>query len=97
VDAVKQALKEAETLNLANDFSDSQHWYDEYGSITEECEDYAELFPDDEEIPRIDELLQVIEDYPQIDDQPDEERDFSSLRSSSSSADDDIQQIFSDL
>jgi len=96
--AVEQALEEAESLDLANNFHDSQDWYDDYcSSIPEDCEDYAALFPKDELIPRIDELSQVIEDFPRLEDEPDEEQDFVSLRTSSSSSDSDIQQIFSDL
>ena len=93
----KLAIKEGESLDLANDFDDSQNWHDEYGAIPGDCEDYAELFPGDNEIPRVDELLRVIEDYPRLEDEPDEDRDFSSLQSPSSSSDGDIQQIFSDL
>ena len=96
-ESVEQALSEAESLNLANDYDDSQHWHDEYLSIPDDCEDYATLFPDDDEIPGVAELSQVIEDYPRLEDQPDEDHDYSSRRSSSASSDTDIQQIFSDL
>ena len=96
-EVVEQAIREAESLNLANDYNDSQQWHDEYGSIPDDCEDYATLFPDDDEIPGVAELSQVIEDCPRLEDQPDEGHDYSSLRSSSASSDTDIQQIFSDL
>jgi hypothetical protein len=97
VEVVEQALSEADSLDLANDYDDLQCWHDEYVSIPHDCQDYATLFPDDGEIPRVAELLQVIEDYPRLEDQPDEDHDYCSLRSSSPSSDTDIQQIFSDL
>ena len=74
-DAVERALNEAESLDLAHEFDDSQYWYEEYGSIPVDCRDYAFLFPDEEEIPRVKEISQVIEDYPQLEDQPDEDED----------------------
>ena len=88
---------ESESLDLARDFSDSQRWHDEYGSIPRECEDYAAIFPDDPEIPRVDEVLQVIDEYPRLDNEPDDIEDLPSQRSFSSSSDGDIRQIFSDL
>ncbi len=94
---VEQAISETGSLDLANDYSDSQYWHDEYRSIPDDCEDYTTLFPDDDEIPGVEELLQFIEDYPRLEDQPDEDHDYSSQRSSSASSDTDIQQIFSDL
>lgn len=94
---IEKAISEAELLDLENDFDDSQQWHDEYSSIPDDCEDYAELFPDDEGIPGVKDLSQIIKDFPRLDDQPDEDHDYSSLRSSSGSSDDDIQQIFSDL
>ncbi len=97
VETVKQAIRESESLDLASDYNDSQQWHDEYQSIPDDCEDYAGLFPDDEEIPEVDELAQLIEEYPRLEDQSDEEQDYTSLRSSSTSSDGDIQQIFSDL
>jgi hypothetical protein len=96
-EAVEQAMNDAESLNIANDFNDSQHWHDEYGSISEECKDYAEIYPEDEEIPRVDELSKVIDDNPRLDNEPDDDHDFTSARSSSSSSDEDIEEIFSDL
>ncbi len=94
---VKQAMGESESLDLADDYDDSQYWHDKYESTPDDCEDYAALFPDDEEIAKVTELTQVIEEYPRLEEQPDEDHDFVSLRSSSSSSDGDIQQIFSDL
>ena len=94
---VEQALEESESLDLAGDLEDSQYWHEEYSSIPLHCEDYAELFPDDLEIPKVDELLSVIEDYRRIDYEPDDDRDFLPQRSCSSSSDREIQQIFSDL
>ena len=94
---IETAISEAGALDLENDFEDSQHWHDEYSSLPDDCEDYAELFPDDDEIPGIKDLSHIMEDCPRLDDQPDEDHDYLALRSSSSSSDDDIQQIFSDL
>ncbi|MFH0780887.1 MAG: hypothetical protein V2B20_02900 [Pseudomonadota bacterium] len=94
---IVDAISEAETLDLENDCSDSQYWHDEYSTIPDDCDDYAELFPDDEEIPGVNDLSQIIEDYPRLDEQSDEDQNYSSLRSSSSSSDADIQQLFSDL
>lgn len=94
---VEQAISEMESLDLANDYNDSQYWHDEYRSIPEDCDDYATLFPDDDEIPGVAELAQAIEDNPKLEEQSDEDHDYSSQRSSSTSSDTDIQQIFSDL
>jgi len=96
-EVVENALSEAKSLDLDNDYDDSQYWHDEYLSIPDDWEDYATLFPDDEEIPGVAELSQAIEEYPRLEDQSDEDHDYSSLRSSSGSSDTDIKQIFSDL
>ena len=96
VEVIEQAIGEANLLNLADDYDDSQQWYDEYESISVDSEDYAILFPDDE-IQGLTELSKVIDDYPRLEDQPDEEEDYSSQRSLNSSSDTEIQELFSDL
>ncbi|MGB7511112.1 MAG: hypothetical protein WBP54_07460, partial [Pelodictyon phaeoclathratiforme] len=82
--------------DLADDYSDSQQWYDEYDSISVDCEDYLILFPEDK-IPRMTELSKIIDDYPRLEDQSDKEEDYSSQRSLNSSSDTEIQELFSDL
>jgi hypothetical protein len=94
---VDHAVNDSEDLDLEGDYNDSQHWYDDYQIVLYDCEDYTTLFPDDEGITKIDELSQVFDDYPQLEDNPDDDHDISSMRSSSSSSDGDILQIFSDL
>lgn len=96
-EVVEQAINEAESLDLENDYDDSQYWHDEYRSIPEYCEDFATLFPYDDEIKGVEEMSQVIEEYPRLEGEPDEDHDYSALGSSSSSSDTDIYQIFSDL
>ncbi len=94
---VEHALSEAESLDLENDYDDSQQWHDQYAAIPDDCEVYATLFPDDNEIPGAEDLYRVVDDYPRIEEQPDEDHDYSSYRSSASSSEIDIQDIFSDL
>jgi len=94
---VDHAVSESEELDLEGDYNDSQQWHDEYQTVLDDCEDYATLFPDDEGIPRINELSQVFDDYPRLEDHPDDDHDISSMRSYSSSSDGDILQMFSDL
>ena len=96
-EVVEQAISNAKSIDLANDFDESQNWHDEFQSIPNDCEDYATLFPDDDEIPGVAELSQLIEDYPRLEDQPNEDDDYFSQRPSSASSDTDIKQIFSDL
>jgi hypothetical protein len=96
-EVVEQAISETESLDLVNDYSDSQYWHDEYRLIRDDCDNYATLFPQDDEIPGVAELSRAIEDYPRLNDQPDEDHDYSSPRSTLASSDTDIQQIFSDL
>lgn len=93
----ESALSEMESLDLTSNFNDSQQWHDEYQSAPKECEDYETLFPDDDEIPGVTELMEAIEQYPRLNEEPDDDHDYSSLSSSSASTDNDIQQIFSDL
>lgn len=96
-EVIKEAINESASLNLDSDFDNSQYWHDEYGSILDDCEDYTDLFPDDDEIPGVAKLTEVVENYPRLEDQPDEDDHHSSRESSSASTDTDIQQIFSDL
>jgi hypothetical protein len=97
VKLVEQAISEVQTLDLANDYEESQYWHDYYSSIPDDCEDYATLFPDDDEIPGVADLSQAIEDHPRLEEEPEDDHDYSAPRSSSGSSDTDIQQIFSDL
>ena len=94
---IQSALDAAEEHDLEGDYSDSQSWYDDFGSLPEECEDYGKIFPEDEGVPRLDELAGVIENYPRLEGPSDNEPDFTPSRASSSSSDGEIQQIFSDL
>ena len=94
---VEEGIDESDSLDLVQNYDNSQYWHDKYRSIPDDCEDYAVLFPDDEEIPRVSELSRLIDEYPRLEEEADEDHDFDSLRSSSSSSDFDIQQIFSDL
>jgi hypothetical protein len=69
VKLVEQAISEVKSLDIASDYEESQTWHDEYGSIPVDCEDYAILFPDDDEIPGVAELSQAIEDYPRLEEE----------------------------
>jgi hypothetical protein len=97
VKLVDQAISKVQSLDLAKDYEESQYWHDEYWSVPYECEDYATLFPDDDEIPGVAELSQAFEDHPRLEEEPEDDDDYSAPRSSSGSSDTDIQQIFSDL
>ena len=95
---VDQAISEAESLDLADDYDASQSWHDEFGELPEKCRDYDDLFPDDEVIDSVSELEGIIEMCPRIEEKPDEDYDPDSIRPfSSSSSDDDITEMFSDL
>ena len=97
VKLVEQAISEVKSLDIASDYEESQTWHDEYGSIPIDCEDYAILFPDDDAIPGVAELSQAIEDYPRLEEESEDDHDYSVPRSSSGISNTDIQEIFSDL
>jgi len=96
MEIVEKAITDAESLNLADNYNDSDQWYDEYDSIAVDCEDYIMLFPDDE-IPGMIELSKIIDDYPRLEDQSDEEDDYSAQRALNSYSNIEIQELFSDL
>jgi len=97
VEEVENALSEADGLDLESDYNDSQYWYGEYGNLSEDCEDYAKLFPDDPPIEGAGELSQLVDDYPPIEDEREYDQEIPSLTSSSLKRDDDILEIFMDL
>ena len=94
---VEEASADAQNMDLENDFDDSEYWHDTYGSLSRDCEDYMDLFPDDLPIEKTDEVAQIQEDFPRLEREPDYDHDFSDSRSSSSGTDSDILEIFSDL
>jgi hypothetical protein len=95
--AVDDALQESNNLNLEGDYYDSQHWYETYESILDDCKDYAELFPDDNSIAKLDDLVDLFDSYPRLEEGSDD--DYHSLPSGLSSLDSNetIMEIFSDL
>jgi hypothetical protein len=97
IEKVEEALSDARDKNLESDFDDSEYWHDTYGSLSRDCEDYIDLFPDDLPIEKTDEVAQIQEDFPRLEREPDYDHDFSNSRSSSSGTDSDILEIFSDL
>ena len=94
---VEEALTDAQIMDLEKDFDNSEYWHDTYGSLSRDCEDYMDLFPDDLPIEKTDEVAQIQEDFPRLEREPDYDHDFSDSRSSSSGTDSDILEIFSDL
>ena len=84
-------------MNLESDFDDSEYWHETYGSLSRDCEDYMDLFPDDPPIEKVDEVAQIQENFPRLEREPDDDQDFSDSLSSSSGTDSDILEIFSDL
>jgi hypothetical protein len=92
-----QAVSESRSLDLANNREESQRWHDEYSSLSDRCQDYASLFPDDDEIEGLTEFLQIADDFPRLEDESDEDQDYSTPRSSSIASDTEIYRIFSDL
>jgi hypothetical protein len=93
----EEASADAQNMDLENDFDNSEYWHDTYGSLSRDCEDYMDLFPDDLPIEKTDEVAQIQEDFPRLEREPDYDHDFSDSRSSSSGTDSGILEIFSDL
>jgi hypothetical protein len=95
--AVEDALQESDNLNLESNYDDSQHWYDTYESILDDCLDYAKLFPDDNPIAKLDGLVEIFDLHPRLEEGSDD--DYHSRLSGLSSLDSNeiIMEIFSDL
>jgi len=94
---IERAIQNAESLSLEDNFDDSQYWYDEFGSVAEKCEDYAVSYPDDTSIPGVEKVMEIIDKYPLIEEEQDEDHESASMNFSSFSSDLEIHQIFSDL
>jgi Novel STAND NTPase 3 len=97
VERVGNALTESEDMDLENCVDDSQRWHDEYYLIRSDSEDYAKLFPADEEIGQLAELCDLMDNFPRLSDPEGEGEDYSSLRSSERCTDEQIIEVFSDL
>ncbi len=94
---VDEAITESDDLDLEANYEDSQYWHDKYESIPDDCEDYADIFPDDDPIAKTDDLRDVFETFPRLDKEPDDDYDSSSTRLSSSESNASVLEIFSDL
>jgi len=94
---VDEAIQESENLDLETNYEDSQYWHDEYASLPADCTDYADLFPDDDPIAKIEELQGTFESFPRLDQEPDDDYSSLSTRLSSADSNSSILEIFSDL
>ena len=50
INSVREALEDADSYDLEEDYDDSNCWHDDYGSLADECKDYESIFPDDKPI-----------------------------------------------
>ncbi len=76
-----------------SDHEDCDAWHDEYDNVLSKSDEYLEIFPDDE-IDNIDELQNLMDEYPAYDPEPDYDRDdFGPYEADSF----DISEIFKDL
>ena len=95
INTVREALGEVDDFDLENDYDYSNCWHDDYGSLADECKDYESIFPDDKPIENWKDVEDTLENFPRLDPEP-EPGDFPSY-SPSTSASEDIREIFSDL
>jgi len=95
INSVREALEDADSYDLEEDYDDSNCWHDDYGSLADECKDYESIFPDDKPIENWRDVEDTLENFPRLDPEP-EPDDFPSY-SPSTSASEDIRAIFSDL
>lgn len=92
---VSDAIEETNEIDLEENYEDSQQWHDTYESLPDDCNDYAAIFPYDEEIPRVDELKNIFDQYPRLEQEP--EVDYYAARVSKSEQSQEILHLFSDL
>lgn len=99
VETVNEAIDESKSLDLENNYDDSQYWHEKYKSVSDDCEDYESLFPEDEQIADASVVIQVFEDFPRLEQEPDDDDEHYSHSSISPSPESnaDILEIFSDL
>ncbi|MGR3174437.1 MAG: nSTAND3 domain-containing NTPase [Candidatus Scalindua sp.] len=98
IEEVQNALTEEDEYDLENDFDDSTCWHDKYGSLADTCRDYEITFPDDDPIENWEDVSDIIENFPRIEYEPDQDDDY--IRPSDSTnviSSDEIKGLFEDL